>query len=372
MIGLVVNPIAGIGGPAGLSGSDGTDVQRAADALGGRSRAYERTVVALRELAGQASGTVVATAAGDMGEAAVVAAGLTPQVVYWPASPTTALDTTAAVESLARAGSSLVLFSGGDGTARDVAATLPDGLAALGIPCGVKMYSPVFAVGPRAAGAIAARWLVGGMPTVRRDVLDVDEAELRQRRARPRLVGSVSVPVDSRRTQARKSTSNIGEHSAVLAAARGFVASMRPGLAYILGPGGTMQEVARLIGYDKAPLGVDVVRDGELLLRNASEADLSVLDVDQSQVVVSVIGGQGFVFGRGNQQLSAKILHSLGPQRLTVVATEQKLIDLGGRPLLVDTGDPAVDLEFSGVAQVITGENTKSLYRVRAADMEVE
>lgn len=371
MIGVVVNPVAGIGGPAGLSGSDGAEVQRLAVERGSVSRAQERTAAALRVLAERRPDAVVLAAAGEMGERAVRAAGLEPRVAYRPATPSSAVDTGEAVRAIAAAGADLVLFAGGDGTARDVCGALPDEAAALGIPCGVKMYSGVFAVGPRAAGATAASWCAGTVPTVRRDVLDIDEAELRRHRVAPRLYGAMRVPVLPGRTQARKSASPAGEHDAIRAVARGFSATMLPGVRYALGPGGTMQEVARAIGYRKAPLGVDVVLDGEPVARDLSEPELfESLSSGPSKAVVSVIGGQGFVIGRGNQQFSPRILGSLGTDGLVIVAPDQKLIDLGGRPLLVDTGDPAVDARLTGIVPVITGISTRSLYRMRASDGE--
>ncbi|HEY9366136.1 MAG TPA: NAD(+)/NADH kinase [Agromyces sp.] len=406
MIALVVNPIAGVGGPAGLAGSDGAAVQERAEALGSRRRAAERARLALETVAatrrsssdegayrGHARGLdtalradstggklIVLTAAGAMGEDAVRAAGLEPHVVFRPpgdgARETTAADTTAAARALVDAGASLVLFAGGDGTARDVAAGLGPDAAALGIPAGVKMYSPVFAVSPRAAGALAAAWVAaseagGSLPVQQREVLDVDEAQLRVARVEPRLYATMPVPYLAGRTQARKSATPASEHAAVVAAARGAARSLRPGVRYLLGPGGTMAEVARELGVAKTPLGVDVVLDGAVVRAAASESELlDEIAAGPAKAVVSVIGGQGFLLGRGNQQLSARVLRALGPDPLVAVAPEQKLIDLGGRPLLVDTGDAAVDARLAGFVRVITSAATTSIYPVTAPDAE--
>ncbi|WP_200941707.1 ATP-NAD kinase family protein [Agromyces sp. Root1464] len=385
MIALVVNPIAGVGGPAGLAGSDGAAVQERAEALGSRRRAAERARLALETVAARsaadASRPVVITAAGAMGEDVVRAAGLEPRVVFRASSrdgagETTAADTTAAARALVDAGASLVLFAGGDGTARDVAAGLGTDAAALGIPAGVKMYSPVFAVSPRAAGALAASWVAASeagrsLPVQEREVLDVDEAQLRVARVEPRLYATMPVPYLAGRTQARKSATPASEHAAVVAAARGAVRSLRPGVRYLLGPGGTMAEVARELGVAKTPLGVDVVLDGAVVRAAASESELlDEIAAGPARAVVSVIGGQGFLLGRGNQQLSARVLRALGPDPLVAVAPEQKLIDLGGRPLLVDTGDAAVDARLAGFVRVITSAATTSIYPVTAPDAE--
>ncbi|MDQ0895262.1 ATP-NAD kinase family protein [Agromyces ramosus] len=374
MLGLIVNPVAGIGGPAGLAGSDGAAVQARAGARGAASRAAERALIALGVVASAHPGTRVLTVAGAMGADVARAAGLEPVVVAQPGEPTDAADTTDAARALADAGASLVLFVGGDGTARDVAAGLGSDAAALGIPAGVKMYSPVFAVSPRAAGGVAAAWLAeGGLPVHEQEVLDVDEEALRHARVEPRLFGTLAVPFRPGRTQARKAATPADEHAAVRAAARGAASAIRPGVRYLLGPGGTMTELARRLGVPKTPLGVDVVLDGRRVIAGASEAELlSEIARGPARAVVTVIGGQGFLLGRGNQQLSARVLRALGDDPLLVVAPEQKLIDLGGRPLLVDTGDPRVDAGLAGFIRVITGPSTTSIYPVNAPEHEGE
>jgi predicted polyphosphate/ATP-dependent NAD kinase len=460
VIGLVVNPVAGVGGPAGLAGSDGADVQRLALARGASSRVQERATLALKTLAERHPGLVVATAAGAMGADAVRAAGLVPCVVApvsaptvpAPASPsarlaagctgsspqdpvhstasgalgdgsgvaggagtagaggggTDAADTSCAVAALAAAGVELILVVGGDGTLRDAAAGLdaavhPSGVrtdvgghaegsvpgagnsrrvllhegpstgmpAVLGVPAGVKMYSPVFAVSPRAAGAIAADWVDrGGLPIEEREVLDIDEVAMRRARVDPTLYGMLRVPYRAGRTQARKAATPVTEAAAVEAAARGAVARMRSGVRYLLGPGGTTAEIARRLGVEGSPLGVDVILDGAVVVRGASEQELlAEIALGPAQAVITVIGGQGFLLGRGNQQLSASVLRAIGDDPLLVVAPEQKLIDLHGRPLLVDTGDPALDARLAGHVRIITGVGSSSLYAVSAPEL---
>ncbi|GAA4360254.1 ATP-NAD kinase family protein [Microbacterium rhizosphaerae] len=369
MLGLIVNPVAGVGGPAGLAGSDGADVQRSALERGASARASQRAALALT---GLPAGTSVLTAAGTMGEDAVRDAGLSASVVYAPGSPTTSADTSAAAQALAEAGATLILFAGGDGTARDVAAGLipHEEVAALGIPAGVKMYSPVFAVSPRAAGGLAAAWLDGGLPVQEREVLDIDEAAMRRARVEPRLYAMLPVPYRAGRTQARKAATPVDERDAAATAARGAASLLRPGVRYLLGPGGTMAELARALGVEKTPLGVDVVLDGRIVCAGASEQQL-LAEIAQgpAQAVVSVIGGQGFLLGRGNQQLSARVLRALRPEPLIVVAPDSKLIDLHGRPLLVDTGDPDVDAALAGYVRVVTGVGASSLYPVHAPEL---
>ena len=372
-LGLVVNPVAGIGGPAGLKGSDGAEVQREALARGSVARAGARVAGALAALAG-ATASPVLTAGGPMGADSLRAAGLRHEVVWEPPGSTTGADTTAAVAALVAAGAGLVLFVGGDGTARDVAAAA-GGVPVLGVPAGVKMYSDCFAVSPAAAGRLAARWLSDEPLALRSaEVLDVDEEQLRAGRAVPRLHAVVTVPEWRGSTQARKTATPATEQAQVAIAAAGAVRALEPGVTHLLGPGGTMLEVARQLGVPGTPLGVDVIRDGELVLADASEADLlGLLDGRPARALVTVIGGQGFVLGRGNQQLSAAVLRRLAsPDPLLVVASENKLVGLAGRPLLLDTGDADLDRELSGYLRVITGPNTQAIYPVAAATTQGE
>ncbi len=368
ILGLIINPLAGVGGPAGLAGSDGADVQLTAQKLGASAQAEARAKIALEALP---PGTPVLTAAGSMGENMVRAAGLAPEVLYTAGLPTTSADTTSATRALAAAGAGLMLFAGGDGTARDVATGLeqyPDA-AVLGIPAGVKMYSSVFGVSPRAAGGLAAEWLADGLPLQEGEVLDIDEAAMRRARVEPYLHGIVSVPYRQGRTQARKSPTPVSEREAAVVAARGAVRRFRPGVRYLLGPGGTMAEAARAVGFEKSPLGVDVVLDGQPLRRAASEQELlDEIAKGPAQAVVTIIGGQGFLLGRGNQQLSARVLRAIGPDPLMVVAPESKLVELHGRPLLVDTGDADMDARLAGFIRVVTSTESSSFYAVHAPE----
>ncbi|MGO4103559.1 ATP-NAD kinase family protein [Leifsonia sp. YAF41] len=424
-IGLLINPVAGVGGPAGLKGSDGPEVQATALARGAHARSGERAVAALTVIAAAHPQAEIITADGAMGADAVRQAGLSARVVYQADVPSTGADTTAAALAIEEAGADLILFVGGDGTARDVASALRPWQPMLGVPAGVKMYSGCFAVSPTAAGALATHWLGDEkVPLTEREVLDVDEEQIRHGRVDPKLFALVQVPFIVGRTQSRKSATPVTEAAAVQAAARGVIAAMNDTTLYLLGPGGTTREVARQLGTPKTPLGVDVVRvdaakKGELVLADASEQQLldliaslaagpssdpahsaadssddssrvrsnrrvptaggddlgaraataGVTDgVAHAQAVVTVIGGQGFLLGRGNQQISAAVVAALGNDPLLVVATEQKLALLLGQPLLVDTGDPVVDRTVAGYIRVITGVGSTGVYPVTAPE----
>ncbi|MFI6982166.1 ATP-NAD kinase family protein [Embleya sp. NPDC050154] len=363
-IGLIVNPVAGLGGAAGLKGSDGADVQREALARGATARAGERAAVAVRALLSARPDTVVVTVAGTMGENSVRAAGAVPELVACaPGEPSSSADTRAGVRALAAV--DLLLFAGGDGTARDVLDAGPTA-PVLGIPAGVKVYSGCFAVGPAAAGHAAAEF---AGDTAEAEVVDLDEQAYREGRVSPRLYGTLTVPAARVRLSGRKTGSSGAAPETVEGIAREVVARMRPGVRYILGPGTTTRAVGRALGAESTLLGVDVVADGVPIGVDLSErALLDLVDGHETDAVVSVIGGQGFVLGRGNQQISPSVLARV--HALTVLATRTKLAALGGRPLLADTGDPATDARLSGFVKVITGYRESVPYRIVPASEE--
>ncbi|WP_441247898.1 ATP-NAD kinase family protein [Kitasatospora sp. McL0602] len=368
-VGLVVNPVAGVGGAVGLKGSDGPAVQALAAQLGARPHAVERAALALAELtARHPGGFQLLTAGGPMGADSATAAGLHPQLVHDPGRPTTPADTRATVRALRRAGVRLLLFAGGDGTARDVHDAEP-GCPVLGVPTGVKMHSAVFAVHPRAAGEAAAAHLRGaGLPVHDREVLDLDEQALREGRLGARLHGHLPVPELPLRLQQRKTGSTALDPAAVGGIAAELRSRLAEGELLVLGPGTTTRAAAAALGAGTTLLGVDLLtRSGDglrLLAADLGAAELHThLRGRVPWVALSPTGGQGFLLGRGNQQLSPALLRAAGRGRLLVLCTEAKLAALGGRPLLLDTGDESLDHDLAGHLPVITGHGRLALYR---------
>ena len=351
-IGVVVNPVAGMGGAVGLKGTDG--VLEEALARGAEPRAPGRAVEALRALHERAPDVELYAYGGRMGADEARAAGFDPVVVGEPeAEPTTVLDTEAAVRAFAEAGVDLVLFVGGDGTAADVARTLEAAgvdVPVLGVPAGVKVFSSVFAVTPEAAGRTAA-WFEA---TEEREVMDLDEEAYRAGEVRPALEALVRVPV-SESLQASKQLAG----GTVEGLAAGFADDVEAGVTYVLGPGGTLRAIKRALGFGGSPLGVDVWRDGEVVARDASEAEVLAALGEDNVVVVSPIGGQGFVFGRGNLQLTPAVLRRA---RVEYVASRRKLDGLG--VLRVDTGDPEVDASLRGWRRVRVGRFERRMMQV--------
>jgi len=366
-LGLIVNPIAGMGGSVGLKGTDGRKVIRQARTLGAVPRAPARATAALEELVRLGAEFELLTCAGAMGEASALACHLTPTVVYRPASiETTAEDTRRAAREMRKLAVDLILFAGGDGTARDVHEAVGGDVPALGIPAGVKIHSAVFAVSPRAAGDLLAGFLRGRIGTMREaEVMDVDEAAYRRGQLATRLFGYLRVPYDPQLVQGAKVRSR-SDDTAAEELARSVVARMDRETLYVVGPGTTTRRITTLMGLESTLLGVDVILDGQVLALDVAERDLLrlVRDHPRARIIVTPIGGQGFLFGRGNQQISGRVVRAVGIQNVIVVATPGKLASLGGRPFLVDTDDEELNRTLAGFIAVTTGDRQEAIYAV--------
>jgi len=351
-IGVVVNPIAGMGGRVGLKGTDGKVDE--ARARGAEPRAPGRAREALEALSEWSDDVTVLAARAEMGADEAREAGLDPQVVTDPGEETSAADTREAVKAFVEREVDLVLFAGGDGTAVDVATELDavdSDVPMLGIPAGVKVYSSVFGVTPDDAGRIAATFDA----TEDREINDIDEDEYRGGEVETELRAVRPVPV----ADEVQSSKQLGGGS-VAALAEGFAADVDPDVTYVLGPGSTVGAIKDALGFDGSPLGVDVWRDGEVLVRDGTEVDILDALGEQNVVVVSPIGGQGFVFGRGNDQISPAVIRW---SDVEVVASGAKLDTTG--VLRVDTGDETLDESLRGWRKVRVGRVERRMMQVR-------
>ena len=370
-LGLIVNPVAGIGGAVGLKGSDGVDTQEKALALGAVPLSPARATLALERLANIKGLFEIVSCGGRMGLEAARSAGLAVTMITDPGNVTTAEDTRSAAQAMVGQGVDLLLFAGGDGTARDIYDAVGDSVSVLGIPTGVKIYSGVYAVSPAVAGELAADFLQGKTrETHDAEVMDIDEASLRRGEVSAQLYGYLRIPRQRRLTQGVKASSDAGEAVAAAVAAADVVHRMKAGRYYVIGPGTTTRAVMSELKLEASLVGVDVVRDGKLEARDVGEQQILDLVAGQdASVVVTVIGGQGYLFGRGNQQISAKVIREVGKENIIVVATRGKLNNLQWRPLLVDTGDDEVDAMLSGYIRVVTGHDEQAVCKV--GDIEV-
>ncbi|RLG84710.1 MAG: ATP-NAD kinase [Thermoprotei archaeon] len=370
---FVVNPIAGMGGSVGLRGTDGEAyweaLRRGARPVSpGVARRFVEALVkgcgdVLRER------VEFLTAGGGMGEDYLREAGLRYRIVHIPPSRTSARDTVETVRRGVEQGASLVIFVGGDGTARDVGLAVGRTTPILGIPAGVKMFSGVFAISPEAGAAIVCSYLRGEVGVVEAELMDIDEEAYRRDVLSARLYGYVKT-VSSENLLAPSKSPTIGEEEAKDAIARYFVEElMEPDTLYLLGPGSTVATIARALGYEKTLLGFDAVYRGRVIARDLWGDRLVELlrRRPKRRLVLTPIGSQGFLIGRGNKQLTPEALTLFSKKDLIVVATPNKIMRL--RHLLVDTGSPELDRRFSCYHRVVTGYREERIVKIVPASI---
>jgi predicted polyphosphate/ATP-dependent NAD kinase len=347
-IGLIVNPVAGMGGAVGLKGTDGKAIVKRARALGAKPVAPVRAKAFLSEMNPVENRVRVVVGAGSMGEDEAKSAGFTYEVLGERKEETSADDTVAIAKKMVGAGVALLVFCGGDGTARDVQKSVNMDVPVLGVPTGVKMHSAVFAVNPQAAAGVTVRFLYGELPLREAEVMDVDEKAFREGRLSAELYGYVLAPYEPRLIQANKLASPMTESELrnQAAIALYIIETMKPDVIYIIGPGTTTRTLGDLLDAKKTLLGVDLFCNRKIIASDVNEKQiLDAIDGKPVQIIVTPIGGQGFIFGRGNQQISADVIRQVGLDNIVVVATESKLRSLKGS-LKVDTGVSSLDDAF--------------------------
>ncbi|GAB1476313.1 ATP-NAD kinase family protein [Bacillota bacterium] len=372
-VGFIVNPLAGIGGRVGLKGSDGSEIVKKAFAMGAVAEAPAKAARALERLLSMKEELQLFTYPGPMGGDIACGLGFNPIVLgSLEGAITTYLDTEKAAAAFKDSDVDLLLFAGGDGTARNVFHAIGNSLPVIGIPAGVKIHSAVYADTPAHAGDAALLFLSGSGRIQLKDaeVMDIDEDAFRNDRVSARLYGYMRVPNVRNLMQSAKAGSVGTEKETMISIASHLITHMEEGACYLIGPGTTTRAVMDALGLKNTLLGVDAVLNKELIASDLNEAGLLELldkmagDKINVKVVVTVIGGQGYVFGRGNQQLSHKVLRRIGKENIIIAATESKMIALGGKPLLVDTGDTEFNEYLSGYVKVITSMNRQMAYKV--------
>ncbi|WP_308367917.1 MULTISPECIES: ATP-NAD kinase family protein [unclassified Microbulbifer] len=366
-LGLIINPWAGVGGPAGLKGSDGAETVEQALAAGAEPQAQKRAATALEALQPFRDQLEILCFSGAMGETVVRDLGFRATVVGGaPAEPSTPEDSERAARVIRDAGADLIIFAGGDGTARNMVNALGSDFPVLGIPAGVKMHSACFAISPRAGGEVLRRLMAGELVDLQeREVRDIDEKSFREGRVSTRYYGELLAPEEGHFLQAVKNAGREVEELAVADIAAEVVEELDPDTLYIVGPGSTTLAVLGELGCEGTLLGVDLLRGGEVIAADVSAADIEGALAEHegpAKIILTAIGGQGHLIGRGNQQFSPAVLRAVGRDNLVVVATKTKITELNGRPLLIDSGDAALDESWSGFIRVITGYRDAILY----------
>ncbi|MFW9934143.1 MAG: ATP-NAD kinase family protein [Candidatus Thorarchaeota archaeon] len=370
-IGFLVNPIAGMGGRVGLKGTDG--VAEKARQLGARPVAQDRAKQFLKAfLRWKDIGEKVdwVTCPEPMGARILLESGIQPEVVPMELDEVTHdTDTKKAVALFLEREVELLVFVGGDGTARDIHDALGEHteMLVLGVPAGVKMYSGIFAYSPEAAAGVVVDWLKGETSTEPFEIMDADEEAIRSDEFAVKLYGFLQGPLVPARMQGSKMTSptTIDEQDNQEAVARTLIEDMVEGDTYILGPGSTVRAVANALGVKKTLLGVDVYQEGKIHLDvNEKQILALVPDFLHTWIIVSPIGNQGMLFGRGNQQISPNIIRRIPPEQILVIATHSKVGNLADQGLHVDTGDLEVDKMLSGFIRVLVDYRTWRMMNV--------
>ncbi len=367
-VGLIINPVAGMGGKVGLKGTDGPEIVEKARAMGARPESSDKAAIALHPLIDVKDEIKLVTCPGEMGANTARRCGFEPELIAGIEQPTTAEDTEKAAKEMLEKGVDLLLFAGGDGTARNIYNALGDDspLPAIGVPAGVKIHSAVYATSPRNAGQLAVQFLKeAGLPVRRSEVMDIDEDAFREGRLSARLYGYLQVPCSGELMQHLKVGGVETEESVLEAIAENVVEKMEEDVAYVIGPGSTIGPVMKKLGLKNTLLGVDVVKNDKLLASDVNEKKLlELIEGERAKIIVTVIGGQGYIFGRGNQQISAEVIRKVGKENIIVVATRDKIFSLEYGRLLVDTGNEEVNRMLCGYMRIVTGYHEELLYRV--------
>ena len=364
LIGFILNPIAGMGGRVGLKGTDGEEVLKEALERGASSWAPMRALEALKGLQSLREDVKWVTWPGEMGEDILREAGFECDVKgRIEAGKTSAEDTRRAAAEMLALGVELILFAGGDGTASDIVETVGKRVPILGIPSGVKMFSAVFSPTPSAAARLVSSFTRGEAKLVEREVMDIDEEAYRSGRLSASLRGYAVTPyVSSMVLNGKSVVSHEDEELMKESVAARVVEEMKPEATYVLGPGSTVAKVAEVLGVEKTILGIDVFKDGVIVERDVDEERLLDAVDGETWIILSPLGGQGSLLGRGNQPISPRVLRKVGLDRIKVIATHTKLQGL--KALTVDTGDPELDEDLRGYRRVIVGYYEEKLLKV--------
>jgi len=391
-LGFIINPIAGLGGSVALKGSDGEGIAEQAIALGATPKANSRAEQALALLVPYKDDLIIYTAGGEMGENCARKLGFSVEIIYSSDSDkTTETDTENSVLVLKNIGIDILLFAGGDGTARNICATVSaisnnsgenssdNTFPVLGIPAGCKIHSGVYAITPKAAGRVIELMLTKQLVSLTEaDVMDIDESLFRQGVVKAKRYGEMQIPSELRYIQAVKSGGKELDELVLQDIAADIIERMDDDL-FIIGSGSTTAFLMEELSLENTLLGVDAVCQHELLNNDLTEPQLWQLLQDYKakdatiKLVITLIGGQGHIFGRGNQQLSPRVIREIlaqqgGKENILIIATKTKLAALNARPLIADTGDSELDQQLCGYFAITTGYKDQVLYQVSSPE----
>lgn len=370
IFGFIVNPVAGMGGSVGLKGTDSKEILTESIKRGAKPVAPKRAKEFISKI--RKSGEIMfLTCSSRMGEEILKKYGdVRYEVIYECGEDTTSEDTIRAAKIMVEK-SEILVFCGGDGTAKDIYSAIDAKIPLLGIPSGVKMYSSVFAVNPDAASEILSAYLEGYAEIVDGEIMDVDEEMYRKNILSVKIYGIAKTIRYRGLLQSSKSITSLeSEMSCIEGIANYLKEMMEDDCLYILGTGGTVFRVMEKLGIEKTLLGVDLLYNGKIIKKDVSEKEIlnAISNFKKSKIIVTVVGSQGFIFGRGNQQISAEVISRVGKNNIIVIATSSKLSIT--RILRVDTGDKDVDRELCGYIRVISDYHSMVVRKVISGSWE--
>ena len=389
-IGIIVNPDAGLGGRLALKGSDG--MAEIARAKGAEDRAGPRMYEAFEHLFSIIELSLVPwdnvhwlLPKGRMGDSWIPEKmkinGKWTNISDTP-NATTAEDTINVVNSMIEQNVEIILYAGGDGTTRDIIGALENIDSAstpiLGIPAGVKMHSGSFAASPRAAAEAFAAWFSGDLLIAQTEVMDLDETLYREGEWVVKMYAEAMSPGSPRWMQGSKQRIERVSEVEILESLGDHLRETiedDPELLVIWGSGGTLRTLGESIGFTITVLGIDVTLGNEnigtdldenQLINTINEHKDRFKDNARTLTLLSPMGGQGFLIGRGNLQLSPTVIRSIGIENILAIVTPAKLATLN--TLRIDTGDINLDQQFQEkkYMKALQGYRTTRLIRISA------
>ncbi len=367
-VGFLINPWAGIGATVALKGSDGIAIREKALQRGAQQSAVHRAQIALSECQHLKDKIEFYAVAGEMGAELLATMGFQFRTVFVPKNyPTHAEDSIHAIQKMQQLPIDILVFAGGDGTARDVYDAQQHPFPVIAIPAGTKIHSGVYCITPKAAGELIAQVVEGRVVGLTKaSVMDINEDLFRQGKLQAKQYGELYTANEPLLIQASKSASSDNDELALFELAEGIVEEIQQDHLYIMGSGSTVAAVMELLTLENTLLGIDIVLNGKVIGKDVTaERMKNIIKAHEDlpkTLFVTAIGGQGHVFGRGNQQLTAEILQRIGKYNIHILATKAKLASLNGRPLIVDTGDEEMDNWLSGRWSVTVGYKETVLY----------
>lgn len=364
-IGLLVNPIAGMGGRVGLKGTDGKDVLEKAILLGAAPEAQEKAYRALKKVVSLKDKFKILTASSSMGEDVCKKLDLCYEVLYKTLNTTSSLDSKEILKLFLKNNVDLIVFVGGDGTARDVYSVIQDKIAVIGVPAGVKIHSPVYGNTPEQSGNLLFEFINGeNLPFLEKDVIDINEQAFRDDKVEVSLFGYLKVPFDQRYLQNRKSPTPQSDNQAQVSIACDIIDDMKEDVFYIIGSGTTPMYIMKELNLPYTVLGVDIIKNKKLIKKDCNEKDiLDTIKDQRSILIVTPMGGQGYIFGRGNQQLSSNVLNKIKKEDIIIIATNGKLESISKGHLIAYTMDKEIDKKLKGYYRVKIGyQREKMIY----------